>query len=708
MANRVISAVLTLQDRDFSSNLRRASDRADDFGRGVVRVGNQIQRFGQGATRVFKSVAMGAGALGATGIAAFGASVAKSIVDTDGAFKRLEARTGATGAELKGLENVAKDVFKAGFGENMDQVADDVSTLSAMFKNLKGDSLTEVAKGAATISQAWGSESKEVGRAVQAMTNNFNGLGENKALDLMTFAFQKTGDYSDDLLDTFSEYSMHFSKLGLSAEEFTGILIRGAENGAFNMDFVADGVKELGIRVIDESKTTAEGFKAIGFNAEEMANKFAAGGEEANTAFQATIAGLAAMKNPIERNAAGVALFGTKWEDVREDVILSMADSAAAVEGFEGATGRAADALQSSFKSKLTQSWRELQTGIADVVNGAGAQEFLQGVAQKADELVPKIQGIVEKAFEFGNTVRENWGPIKETLIGVSTAAGVLAVGMGTLKVITTVTTMVQGFKTAMGLATAGQWAMNTAMLASPLTWVVIGIAAVVAAGVLLYRNWDVVKQKASELWQRLLDNPMLALVAGPIGALIAAGITLYQNWDKVRAGWDTTWNTIKSAAGSGVNFVIDKLNGLIKVINKIPGVNIPIVPKVSWGDVKTGVDSINKASAGGKVPQYDVGSNRIEEDHLAQIHKGEMIIPARQAERVRAAGGNIDNIDKMVQPSPVAVATPTTTGSTPQPATANNSNVQVIIQNLNAKGVTPMEVANELVPLLKLRLANL
>ncbi|WP_036205655.1 hypothetical protein, partial [Lysinibacillus sphaericus] len=70
------------------------------------------------------------------------------------------------------------------------------------------------------------------------------------------------------------------------------------------------------------------------------------------------------------------------------------------------------------------------------------------------------------------------------------------------------------------------------------------------------------------------------------------------------------------------------------------------------------------------------------------------MIIPARQAERVRAAGGNIDNIDKMIQPSPVAVATPTTTGSTPQPATANNGNVQVIIQNLNAKGVTPMEVA--------------
>ena len=94
-------------------------------------------------------------------------------------------------------------------------------------------------------------------------------------------------------------------------------------------------------------------------------------------------------------------------------------------------------------------------------------------------------------------------GPIKETLIGVGTAVGVVAAGMGTLKVISTVTTMVQGFKTAMGLATAGQWAMNTAMLASPLTWVVVGIAAVVAAGVLLYRNWDTVKAAAGSLWEK-------------------------------------------------------------------------------------------------------------------------------------------------------------------------------------------------------------
>lgn len=707
MGRRVISAILSLQDRDFSSNLRRASERADDFGRGVTRVGNQIQRFGQGATRVFKGVAMGAGAIGAAGVAALGAGVGKSILDMNSALNTLQAQTGATASEMEQYGSAAKEVFSKGYGENIDEVTGALARVKQNMKNIDNGELSKVTSNAMFLAKTFDGDVNEVTRGTNNMMEAF-GISSDKAFDLFTAGGQRGLNFSNEMFDNVAEYSSLFGTMGYSAEEYFGILERGAKAGVYNLDYVNDVMKEFQIRVKDGSKGTSDAMGDLSQGTQKVWKDFLDGKGTVSDVASKVVGELKGMDDQVAANQIGVGLFGTKWEDLEAGAMYAMLGSKEAMKDFEGATDSASAKVEGSLKNRLISSWRELQVGIADVVNGAGAQEFLQGVAQKADELVPKIQGIVEKAFEFGNTVRENWGPIKETLIGVSTAAGVLAVGIGTLKVITTVTTMVQGFKTAMGLATAGQWAMNTAMLASPLTWVVIGIAAVIAIGVLLYRNWDVVKQKASELWQRLLDNPMLALVAGPIGALIAAGITLYQNWDKVRTGWDTTWNTIKSAAGSGVNFVIDKLNGLIKVINKIPGVNIPIVPKVSWGDVKTGVDSINKASAGGKVPQYDVGSNRIEEDHLAQIHKGEMIIPARQAERVRAAGGNIDNIDKMVQPSPVAVATPTTTGSAPQPATANNSNVQVIIQNLNAKGVTPMEVANELVPLLKLRLANL
>lgn len=47
---------------------------------------------------------------------------------------------------------------------------------------------------------------------------------------------------------------------------------------------------------------------------------------------------------------------------------------------------------------------------------------------------------------------------------------------------------------------TAAQWALNAAFVATPIGWVVLGLAAIVAAGVALYKNWDTVKAKAGEL----------------------------------------------------------------------------------------------------------------------------------------------------------------------------------------------------------------
>lgn len=55
---------------------------------------------------------------------------------------------------------------------------------------------------------------------------------------------------------------------------------------------------------------------------------------------------------------------------------------------------------------------------------------------------------------------------------------------------------------------TAAQWAFNSALLACPITWVIAGIAALVAAGYLLYTNWDTIKNFFITLW----DNPSLAI----------------------------------------------------------------------------------------------------------------------------------------------------------------------------------------------------
>lgn len=51
---------------------------------------------------------------------------------------------------------------------------------------------------------------------------------------------------------------------------------------------------------------------------------------------------------------------------------------------------------------------------------------------------------------------------------------------------------------------TAAQWALNAAFVATPIGWIVLGLAAIVAAGVALYKNWDTVKAKAGEVWNSI------------------------------------------------------------------------------------------------------------------------------------------------------------------------------------------------------------
>ena len=64
----------------------------------------------------------------------------------------------------------------------------------------------------------------------------------------------------------------------------------------------------MAIRVVDGSDTTKEGFELIGLNADEMAAKFAAGGDSAKEAFKQTVSALAGLEDPLAQNTAGVDL----------------------------------------------------------------------------------------------------------------------------------------------------------------------------------------------------------------------------------------------------------------------------------------------------------------------------------------------------------------------------------------------------------------
>lgn len=98
---------------------------------------------------------------------------------------------------------------------------------------------------------------------------------------------------------------------------------------------------------------------------------------------------------------------------------------------------------------------------------------------------------------------------------------------------------------------------VNTALLANPVTWIVIGIVALVAAVAAAIIYWD-------EWTSALLNSEAFQWVSGQLTALSA--------WFDSMGGWAG----MASAAWDGiVNIFKNAINGLIEMLNKIPGVQI-------------------------------------------------------------------------------------------------------------------------------------
>ena len=251
------------------------------------------------------------------------ASMLTSGDEYNKAMNQLSASTGAVGEELESLKDVAKDVFSNNYGESYDDVANAVANVKKQLGDLPADQLQTITESAFALNDVFEYDIAESTRAAKAMVENF-GISGEYAMELIANGAQNGLDYSGELIDSINEYSVQFAKVGLNADDMFKIFQNGVENGAWNLDKIGDAVKEFSIRAIDGSTSTAEGFEAVGLNADEMAWKFTRGGDTAKTAFKQTVAALISMENPIARDAAGVALFGTMWEDLGVDAVASL------------------------------------------------------------------------------------------------------------------------------------------------------------------------------------------------------------------------------------------------------------------------------------------------------------------------------------------------------------------------------------------------
>ena len=239
------------------------------------------------------------------------------------AINQLSAATGATGDELDALGESVKNIYAQGLGDDFADVADGLAA-TQQASDLTGEALERATAAGFNLRDVFDYDVSESDRAASALMKNF-GIDAEEAYGLIAVGAQNGADKNGDLLDTLNEYSPQFAALGLSADQFIGTLVEGADAGLFSIDKVGDAVKEFNIRAKDGSDTSREAFESLGLNADKMFAAFAAGGDTAEAAFFDTVEALNSMDDPLARNAAGVALFGTQFEDLEAGVLPVLA-----------------------------------------------------------------------------------------------------------------------------------------------------------------------------------------------------------------------------------------------------------------------------------------------------------------------------------------------------------------------------------------------
>lgn len=318
----------------------------------------------------------------------------------------LQAQLGVSKTEAEAFKGVGIDVYTSNWGDSLAETTNAVGLVQQGLSGL-GSSKSELqglTESTFILRDAFGIDLPESVDAVRQMTQNF-GISGERSMDLIAAGAQRGANVSGDLADSLTEYSPYFAELGLSAEQAMGTFVAGTQNGIRNTDLLADSVKEFSIRAVDGSDSTAKGFKAAGLDADKMGAAIAKGGPAAEEAFGKTLAGLESIKDPRKREMAGVALFGTQYEDLGPKMLTSLQQGTKGMKDVEGSTKRAGDAMSDNLGSKISGVTRKLNTmvsgqfgaGIGEIAAGAGEAGIAVGGiaigASTAAPLVGKVSG---------------------------------------------------------------------------------------------------------------------------------------------------------------------------------------------------------------------------------------------------------------------------------------------------------------------------
>lgn len=210
----------------------------------------------------------------------------------------------------------------------------------------------------------------------------------------------------------------------------------------------------------------------------------------------------------------------------------------------------------------LSNLKKQLDEKFAQTLQKAG--DAVQWCRDNSDTLIATLKVLagmwaVKKVLDFNSGLTNSISTIGGAVTTLLTMTGVLG-----------------GQAAATGTATVAQTGLNTAMAANPIGAVILAIEALIAVGVLLYKNWDTIKAGAQSLWNKFKDVSI-----------------------RIGTAFSGAFNKVKNAAKTALEWVGDKLSWLNDKIESIP--ILGSLYKGAKGALGTAVEWVDNATTGNR-----------------------------------------------------------------------------------------------------------
>ena len=375
-------------------------------------------------------------------------------------------------------------------------------------------------------------ETNEIGSALNISNEQAIGL-VNSLLEI---------GFPVEQLDIISEYGTQLEMAGFSAQEVQAIMAAGVDTKTWNIDNLLDGLKEGRVRLAEFGQEIPASMTPLLEQAgiatqqmQEWGQAVAKGGEGGRKAMLEVADALSSIENETLRNALGVEIFGTMWEDQGDNII----------ETLQGMSDHMGDASQN----------QEKLNNLMDVMNSDPMVALKDAALELSKALLPAADALAKvtsKVAEFAAAHPTLTSAIAGVVAVISTLVGLLApLGLAFVSLkpaISGVGTVLKSLGTVGGVVSKAFGLISSAIkvvipiitgLSGPVLAAIAVIAGLVTVAILIKEHWSTIGPFLQGIWETI--STMALEIWGTIKEFFA---TL---WDSIVEAWTVAWETIST-----------------------------------------------------------------------------------------------------------------------------------------------------------------